>query len=80
MLRTVQKKIILMFLIIGVLIIGFIGYINYIGIQRVQEDITNNPENYNIVINEYKNQTKIISVCGVLTFTLMSIIIRNICN
>lgn len=46
MLRNIQERIILIFLIVGVLIIGAIGYINYQGIQNIQESGTQDIEKY----------------------------------
>lgn len=75
MLRNIQKTIILIFLVIGILTIGIVGYINYIGVQEIQESFSER----NVLLDEYENQIKIVTICAILIFASMSIVIRNFC-
>lgn len=80
MLRNIQKKIVLIFLVIGAIIIGTIGYINYAQVQKISVKNNGDTQNYQVAIDKYKEQLKITTGCGMAFFALASIIIRNICN
>jgi len=80
MLRNIQEKIILIFLVIGILIIGTIGTINYIKIQGISEQAGENIETYNLLLADYQNQIKIVTLSGVLIFAFICVGVRGSSN
>ena len=76
MLRNIQIKIIAIFLVIGIFIIGAMGYINYASLERVQSNLID----YDEMLKTYQEQSKIITICTISVFSLICITVRNICN
>lgn len=80
MLRNIQIKIVLIFLIIGIVIIGAMGYINYTSLQDMQSNIEEDIFIYDDMIQKHQEQSKIITLCTIAAFILICIFVRNICN
>lgn len=74
MLRNIQIKIVLIFLVIGVIVIGALGYINYSEMQRLGDSV-------NIaVIKQYQSQIKLTTVVGIVLFSAICVVVRSFCN
>lgn len=80
MLRKIQIRVILVFLIIGILIIGISGYINYLGIESTAEKMQISANEVNLLIETYQGQIKITTIISVLIFGAICILARYICN
>lgn len=78
MLKNIQIKIILIFLIVGVVIIGAMGYINYANLQKVIE-ITNDTAQI-ILLNDYQGNIKLVTIITMLVFIAICILARSFCN
>ncbi len=80
MLRSIQVKIVLMFLALGIVMIGLMGYVNYANLQRLSDEvITDNQDADYVIIQEYQEQQKLITIYTILIFTLISLLVRDIC-
>ena len=77
MLKNLQIKIIIVFLILGIIIIGAMGYINFFNLQIISQSIQ--AGNFGAII-EYQGSLKIITLIAILVFTCVCVLIRNICN
>jgi len=77
MLRNIKIKIVLVFVVIGLIAIGIIGYINYTNLQVLISDFQSYEGNYNVLIQNYQNQMKFITLCGGLAFGAICIVVRN---
>ena len=75
MLRTIQIKIVLIFLILGIVIIGAMGYINYMNIQMIIEQSIQNVEEYTYMIQTYQEQLKQITIYTIIIFTMISLLV-----
>ncbi len=75
MLRNIQIKIILIFLIVGIIIIGAMGYINYTSLQSIITAQTENIEEYSLMIQKYQGQLKIITLITIFIFTLICVLV-----
>lgn len=75
MLRNIQIKIILIFLIVGIIIIGAMGYINYTSLQSITTSQTENIEEYSLMIQKYQGQLKIITLITIFIFTLICVLV-----
>ena len=75
MLRTIQIKIVLIFLILGIVIIGAMGYINYMNIQMIIEQSIQNVEEYTYMIKTYQEQLKQITIYTIIIFTMISLLV-----
>lgn len=80
MLRNIQIKIVLIFLVIGIVIIGAMGYINYTSLQDMQANMEEDVFLYDEMIQKYQEQLKVITLCTIACFVLICIFVRNICN
>ena len=75
MLRSIQIKIVLIFLILGLVIIAAMGYINYMNLQVVaQETIGINDQSTEILIN-MQQQIMIITISTMSIYTLICILV-----
>ena len=80
MLRSIQVKIVLMFLALGIVMIGLMGYVNYANLQRLSDEvITDSQDADYVIIQEYQEQQKLITIYTILIFTLISLLVRDIC-
>ena len=77
MLKNLQIKIIIVFLILGIIIIGAMGYINFFNLQVITQSIQ--AGNYDTII-AYQGSLKVITLMAILVFTCVCVLIRNICN
>lgn len=75
MLRNIQIKIILIFLIVGIIIIGAMGYINYTSLQSITAVDLVNVEEYSLMIQEYQGQLKIITLITIFIYTLICVLV-----
>lgn len=73
MLKNIQIKIVLIFLIIGVLAIGIMGYINYTNLQSSLNIL----EGSNIDISSYQTNLKMSTITTIIIFTLICILARS---
>ena len=80
MLRNIQIKIVLIFLIIGIITIAAMGYINYANLQSVIEIESNNLQEFRNDLQIYQRQLKIITLFTILTFSTICVLVRSICN
>ncbi len=73
MLRSIQIKIVLIFLILGVIIITAMGYMSYTQLMILSESV--NAEGYTAMIQSYQEQLKIITIITIFGFTLICLIV-----
>lgn len=73
MLRNIQIKIVLIFLVIGVIVIGALGYINYSEMKTLGETV--NIE----IIKQYQSQIKLTTIVGIVLFSAICIVVRYFC-
>ncbi len=79
MLRNTQIKIILTLLILGLVIIGSLGYINYRNTEILFGQTTVNEEWTISILQEYQKNAKMITLGAMLIFTLICALVRCIC-
>lgn len=79
MLRNTQIKIILTLLILGIVIIGSLGYINYKNTEVVLEQVIVNREETIPILQEYQKNAKMLTLGSMLIFTLICALVRCIC-
>lgn len=79
MLKDIQIKIVLIFLIIGAIIIGTLGYINYTSLSKILEIMPSDTLEY-ADLAKYQGNIKVTTLCSILVFSLICIIVRSICN
>ncbi len=75
MLKSIQIKIVLIFLLLGILVIGAMGYVTYENLERMPSEIIENSGQYVLPIQKYQEQTKIITVYTIIIYTLISILV-----
>lgn len=80
MLRNVQIKIVLIFLIIGIIAIVAMGYINYAILGKALEVVASSTQELGEMIQKYGTQVKIVTLLTILIFTAICIPVRNIFN
>ena len=76
MLKDIQIKIVLIFLLIGAIIIGAVGYVNYANLQPIIDSVKDN----NTDLVKYQENIKVLTLCAICIFSLISILVRSICN
>lgn len=74
MLKDIQIKIVLIFLVIGAIIIGIMGYINYANLNEILKDMPSESLEY-ANLAKYQGDTKAITLCSILVFSLICIIV-----
>lgn len=79
MLRNIQIKIVLIFLVIGIVIIGVMGYINYTNLQKIIGVTDLNVNDSILVLLNYQNNLKLITIGSICIFTLACILVRCFC-
>ena len=75
MLKSIQIKIVLIFLILGIIMISAIGYINFVDLEQMSNEIAINNGEYEIVIQKYQEQIKVITIFTIAMFTLISVLV-----
>ena len=75
MLKSIQIKIVLIFLILGIIMISAIGYINFADLEQMSNEIAENNGEYEIVIQKYQEQIKVITIFTIAMFTLISVLV-----
>ena len=75
MIRSIQIKIVLIFLILGIVIIGAMGYINFINIQVIAQRSIDNIEECTVVIQAYQEQLKEITLYTMLIYALICMLV-----
>lgn len=75
MLRSIQIKIVLIFLILGLIIIGAMGYINYMNVQHILQNSMTNVEESTLIMQNYQEQILIITLSTMLIYTLICILV-----
>ncbi len=75
MLRNIQIKIVLIFLVLGIVIIGLMGYANYVSLQTMVEESVGSVEEYTYMIQNYQEQLKSITIYTIVIFTLICILV-----
>ncbi len=75
MLRSIQIKIILIFLVLGIIIIGAMGYVSYANLQTISQNPAQNMEEYTAMIQGYQEQLKIITYYTIFVFTMICILV-----
>ena len=78
MLKNIQIKIVLIFLLLGIIIIGIAGYINYEGAQKITEFSQSNLGEFSQILKVYQSRTIIVTIIEVCLFTLLCILARYI--
>ena len=74
MLKSIQIKIVLIFMIIGILLIGTQGILFTIQLNKIQVAVDNN-QNITQVINILKTQTRVLSLILLIVFAVISILV-----
>lgn len=80
MLRRLQIEIVLIFLIIGVIIIGTMGYVNYSGVKGTLVSKQIAEEEYLMMLVETQKNIKNTTIITIAVFSGLSIVFRNNCN
>lgn len=76
MLKSIQFKIVISFLIIGLIFIVSLGVVNIYNLQVIKSQIIESEiSNVSSIIDNQINQTKVISLCIILGFVLFTILI-----
>ena len=75
MLRNLQIKIVLIFLVLGIIIIGVMGYVNHINLQNIIEQPINNIEQYRMIIQTYQEKAQLITMITIMIFTMICILV-----
>ena len=75
MLRSIQIKIVLIFLVLGLIIIAAMGYINYMNIQMIAEESAEATLQSTNITQNMQEQTMIITISTMLIFTLICILV-----
>ena len=75
MIRSIQIKIVLIFLMLGIAIIGIMGYTNYMNLQVIIGTQVNSIEESTLMIQNYQEQLKLITLYTMLIFTLISVLV-----
>lgn len=77
MLRNIQIKIILVFLAVGIIIIGTMGYINYANLGKAIGTYSGDvPQD----LLKYYGNIKAITWCTIFAFTLVCTLVRCVCD
>ena len=76
MLRSIQIKIVLIFLMVGIIIIGAMGYVNYCSLANGLNQVNENT----LVIQSLQEKIKYITLITVFVFTIICVFIRCIRN
>ena len=79
MLRNTQIKIILVLLILGIIIIGTLGYINYATVSGILTQTEASNEEVVSIISEYQTNLKMITLGAILIFSVICALVRSIC-
>lgn len=74
MLKSIQFKIVISFLIVGLIFIVSLGVVNIYNLQVIKSQITES-SNINVIIEDQIQQTKTVSLCIILGFILFTILI-----
>ena len=77
MLRNIQIKIVFVFLVVGVIIIGVMGYINYSNLGKAIEAYSGDVPQELI---RYYGNIKVITWCTMLAFMLVCTLVRSFCD
>ena len=80
MLRKLQIEIVLIFLVIGVLTIGTMGYINYNGLKDTLESGQISNEEYSVKLTETQKNIRNTTIITIVVFSIASIVLRSSCN
>ncbi len=75
MLKSIQIKIVLIFLILGIIMIGAMGYINFANLEQMSNEIARNNGEYEIIIQKYQEEIKIITIFTIAMFTFISVLV-----
>ena len=75
MIRSIQIKIVLIFLVLGLVIIAAMGYINYMNLQVMANEALEASEQSINVMQNMQNQIMIITISTMLIFTLICILV-----
>ncbi len=75
MIKSIQIKIVLIFLVLGVIIIGSMGYVNYINLQSIIIGQVSNIEEYRMMIQEYQMQSEIITIITIVIFGMICLLV-----
>lgn len=75
MLRNIQIKIVLIFLILGVAIIGVMGYANYMNLQSIITNSISSVDEYRTIIQAYQEQYKIMTMLTMLIFAFVGLLV-----
>lgn len=67
MLRNIQIRIVLVFLIVGAIVIGMLGFVNYTCLQKVMETT----QNTSIELIKYQNSMRIVTLCMIFIFAFI---------
>lgn len=73
MLKNIQIKIVLIFLVIGILSIGIMGYVNYSNLNIPQDSNVDS----SLILNNYKTNLKTVVITTISIFTLICILARS---
>lgn len=73
MFKNVQIKIVLIFMIIGVLILGFQGFLFITDLQTISSAV--NSETATEIINSHIQQTEVLTIILVIAYTLISVLV-----
>ena len=75
MLRNLQIKIVLIFLVLGIIIIGTMGYVNHINLQNIMRQPINDINEYRTMIKTYQEQSELITIITIIIFTMICILV-----
>ena len=77
MLRKLQIEIVLIFLVIGVLTIGTMGYINYNGLKDTLESGQISNEEYSVKLTETQKNIRNTTIITIVVFSIASIVLAK---
>ena len=75
MLKSIQIKIVLIFLVLGLIIIGAMGYINYMNLQLMEREMMEVTEQSTAIVSNMQNQILVITLSTMCIFTLICILV-----
>jgi len=75
MLKNLQIKIVLIFLVLGIIIIGAMGYVNHINLQNIIGQPISDINEYRTIIKTYQEQSQLITIITIIVFTMICILV-----
>lgn len=76
MIKKIQIRIIIIFLLLGITAIGVMGYLSCSNLQEMQSNIIENIEEYHSFLSNYQNQMKLLTFMTIGIFAFLCLLIR----